>query len=181
MSDEPRRPRRRRSISRPRRGQSKTSTQEDDSWKADSEFLQGYQYGHRKGSFKDGAERGFEDGYHARRYQKAVNEAKYDTGDEDKEDLEMKRQNIMDDIERLTQPNEKLTKDNLKQLVDAYRNCEENVSDNDSSTYSEEDTNTDEDTDSDQDTETDSYEEDTEDEEVDSETDKKDKEDKDKN
>ena len=184
MSDEPRRPRRRRSISRPRRGQSKTSTQEDDSWKADSEFLQGYQYGHRKGSFKDGAERGFEDGYHARRYQKAVNEAKYDTDDDsasDKEDLEMKRQNIMDDIERLTQPNEKLTKDNLKQLVDAYRNCEENVSDDDSSTYSEEDTNTDEDTDSDQDTETDSYEEDTEDEEVDSETDKKDKEDKDKN
>ena len=163
MSDEPRRHRRRRSTSRPRRRQSKTSRQEDDSWKPDSEFLQGYQYGHRKGSFKDGAERGFDDGYHARRSQKAVNGAKYDTDDpaSDREDLEMKRQDIMDDIEKLTQPNEKLTKNNLKQLVDAYRNCEENVSDNDSSAYSEEDTNTDEDTDSDQDTDED---EDTEDE-----------------
>ena len=172
MSDEPRRHRRRRSTSRPRRRQSKTSRQEDDSWKPDSEFLQGYQYGHRKGSFKDGAERGFDDGYHARRSQKAVNGAKYDTYDpaSDREDLEMKRQDIMDDIEKLTQPNEKLTKNNLKQLVDAYRNCEENVSDNDSSAYSEEDTNTDEDTDSDEDEDTDT-DEDTEDDEDKSNTD----------
>ena len=169
MSDEPRRPRRRRSISRPRGERSKSSPREDDSWTPNLEFLHGYQYGRRRGSFKDGAEKGFADGYHARRSQKAVNEAKYDTDDDyddeidtDREDTEMKRQNIMDDIEKLTQPDGKLTKENLKQLVDEYKECDHYSSDEG------------EDEDEDDD-DYDSSDDDTEDEEDNSDTDYSDK------
>ena len=120
MSDRARGHRQKRSLSRPRRGRSKSSPRKHDSWEPDSEFAEGFAEGYRKGSFKDGAEKGFEQGYLARRTQKAVDEAKFDTEedyddetDSDSEDHERKRQGIMNVIEELTQPDGELTKETL--------------------------------------------------------------------
>ena len=135
----------------------------------DEDFLRGYHVGYRRGSFHDGERLGFEHGYQERRIQAAIR-CRDEIQDmimertEDKDDEDTKRkQDIMDDIELLTQPNEKLTKENLKQLVDAYRNCE-NDFDNDS-----------EDTDQDSNDETDKEDDDFTDEEDDHSTDEEDK------
>ena len=137
----------------------------------DEDFLRGYHVGYRRGSFHDGERLGFEHGYQERRIQAAIRcrdeiqdmimERTEDNDSEDDEDTKRK-QDIMDDIELLTQPNEKLTKENLKQLVDAYRNCE-NDFDNDS-----------EDTDQDSNDETDKEDDDFTDEEDDQSTDEED-------
>ena len=136
----------------------------------DEAFIRGYQVGYQRGSFTDGEQIGFEDGFHERRIREAIRhhdeiqdmirDHKDTDQDDSDEDTETRRRDIMDDIERLTQPNEKLTKGNLKQLVDAYRNCKGGASDNDSreddkDTDTDKNTDTDRDTDTDQDTDTD--------------------------
>jgi len=87
------------------------------SWKPS--YKSGYRQGFRQGSFEDGAQQGYDDGYYARR--------NYDTDDDEKDDIadreniERKRRDVMDDIEKLTQPGERLTKEHLKRLVNDYR------------------------------------------------------------
>ena len=163
----------RRSVSRSR-GERPKSPRRAEYWKPNSRYLEGYQHGFRQGSFEDGAQQGFDAGYHARRI---LTVGRYDTDDDyedeiaDRENIEMKRHDIMDEIEKLTQPGEKLTKENLKRLVNDYRESGEQDSfDEDEDTDKSTDEDTDEDTDSDEDEDTDT-DEDTEDDEDKSNTD----------
>ena len=125
------------------------------SWKPSTKYLQGYRQGFRQGSFEDGAQQGYDDGYYARR--------NYDTDDDEKDDIavreniERKRRDVMDDIEKLTQPGERLTKEHLKRLVNDYRESGEQDDD-------------DEDDDKDEDEEDDIDDEDEEEEDTDEST-----------
>ena len=68
------------------------------SWKPS--YKSGYRQGFRQGSFEDGAQQGYDDGYYARR--------NYDTDDDEKDDIavreniERKRRDVMDDIEKFS-------------------------------------------------------------------------------
>ena len=144
------------------------------SWKPSNRYLQGYRQGFRQGSFEDGAQQGYDDGYYARR--------NYDTDDDEKDDIavreniERKRRDVMDDIEKLTQPGERLTKEHLKRLVNDYRESGDEDEDDEDDDKDDEDDDIDDEDEEEEDTDESTEDESTEDDDTEDDEDKNNKE-----